>query len=37
MTDADAADWFDRARTHIETLPPKVRKPTKKAGGRPTS
>ena len=37
MTDADAADWFERARTHIETLPPKARKPTKKAGGRPTS
>ena len=37
MTDADAADWFERARTHIETLPPKVRKPTKKAAGRPTS
>ena len=29
MSDADAADWFERARVHIATLPPKVRKPGK--------
>ncbi|GGB88137.1 hypothetical protein N798_12135 [Knoellia flava TL1] len=37
LGDADAADWFERARAHIATLPPKVKKPTKKAPGRPTS
>jgi len=29
MSDADAADWFERARVHIATLPPKGRKPGK--------
>lgn len=30
LSDADAADWFERARAHIATLPPKVRKPAGK-------
>ncbi|WP_404385890.1 TfoX/Sxy family protein [Knoellia locipacati] len=30
LSDADRADWFERARAHIETLPPKVRKPARK-------
>ena len=34
MSDADAAEWFDRARAHIATLPPKVRKPSTKAAAK---
>ena len=26
MSDADAADWVDRAREHVAALPPKTRK-----------
>lgn len=31
LPDADVADWVERARAHIATLPPKVKKPAKKA------
>lgn len=28
VSDADAADWIERARAHIATLPPKAKKAT---------
>jgi TfoX/Sxy family transcriptional regulator of competence genes len=29
LTDADQSAWVDRARDHVATLPPKVKKPKK--------
>jgi hypothetical protein len=29
LTDADQSAWVERARDHVATLPPKVKKPKK--------
>lgn len=34
LSDADSADWIERALAHIATLPPKVKKPAKKAAAK---